>query len=353
MTDREPTQLEVIKQGLTTPGVIALFADNLPTEIGKHAKHAAERFSRMLYTAISQSAALQKCTMASLVKAGSIAASLDLDIDPRGLAYLVPYGRVAQLQIGYSGLIELAYRSGKVKAISAHCIYESEKKSVTIERIDGRFRINHPFSFEMPTGEMIAVYAAAEIEGLGPQFCVMRKDEVEKIRKISKASNSPAWKDFYEQMAKKTAIRQLSKFLPKSILPAFSRAAAIDEEQTFAQTRQVNDAKITAETGSELVDVEFEPEVLDEREGPGGDNSRPEFLDDEAGKEEARAKAKEEKRKLAEAANIQGFACNNTNCRDKGVVFTDPKMIKKGRTTAPQCPTCLGSNIVEIDGRRE
>jgi len=335
--------LEKIKHALTTKGAISLFADNMPSKTGKHAIEAAERFSKMLYTAVSQSESLQRCSVASLAKAGSIAASLDLDIDPRGLAYLVPYGGEAQFQIGYMGLIELAYRSGRIKAISAHCIFESEKDAVRIERKDGRFSVEHPFSYEMPTGEMIAVYATAEVEGLGPQTVVLRREEVEKFRNVSKAKNSPAWKDHYEAMAKKTAIRQLAKVLPKAILPEFSRAASLDEEQDFATKARVTESRITSESGSEPIDTQFEAD------GESGEDPEPTFLGDD--EEDTKIKAQKQKDKLrqAEAEDAESvpgrYACRNPKCKNKGVVFTDPAMVKKGRTEVPQCPACFGTNI--------
>ena len=274
------TQLQVIKTGLTSQGALAMFRDNLPNATGKHAEEAAARFAKMAYTTICQNQTLQKCTLPSIIKAASISASLDLDIDVRGLAYLVPYKNKgtleAQFQIGYIGLIELAYRSGKVKAISAHCVYESEKGNVKITRLDGQFHVEHPFSYEKSSGKMVAVYATAEIEGLGPQTVVLRADEVANFRKLSKAPDSPAWKNHFEAMAKKTAIRQLAKFLPKSILEDFARGTAIDERETFVEAQANAEETIQNEAGSEAVDAAFEEET------PPDDNQipKPAFLDD-------------------------------------------------------------------------
>jgi len=258
------SNLQLIKDGLMSAGAIQLFKDNLPNAIGKQAEEMAVRFAKMTYTTICQSPSLQKCNFQSIVKAASISASLGLDIDSRGFAYLVPYNNNktnttdAQFQLGYMGLIELAYRSGKVKAISAHCIYESEKGLVEISRIDGQFSVKHPFSYDAPTGKMAAVYATAEIDGLGSQTIVLRKDEVEKFRQISKAPSSPAWSNHYEAMAKKTAIRQLAKFLPKSILEDFSRGAAIDERETFVEAEAASAEHINQSAGSKLIDADFE-----------------------------------------------------------------------------------------------
>lgn len=258
MGQLQKTNKDLIKDGLMSNGALALFADNLPDATRKHGKEAAKRFAKMVFTSISQNAALQKCSVPSIVKAASISASLNLDIDPRGLAYLVPYGTECNFQIGYMGLIELAYRSGKVKSIAAHCVYASEKSKITITRTNGEFQVDHPFSYEKPTGDMIAVYATAQIEGYGTRTLVLRKDEVDRCRNISKAKNSPAWKDHYEAMAKKTAVRQLCKFLPKSIIEDFSRGAAYDNREDFEDTAKRTHAALKEESGQEVTDVSFE-----------------------------------------------------------------------------------------------
>ena len=269
MAEKALAKIDQIKAGLMSKHAISLFKDNLPNASGEHAEKAAMRFAKMAYTAICQNSSLQGCTVKSIIKAASISASLDLDIDPRGLAYLVPYKNKgvleAQFQIGYLGLMELAYRSGKVKAISAHCVYESDKDKVKIIRLNGQYQVEHPFSYAKPEGEMIAVYATAEIEGFGPQTIVLRKDEVEHFRKMSKAPGSPAWTGHYEAMAKKTAIRQLAKFLPKSILEDFSRGAALDERESFHTASEKAQATIDAESGSEPIDTKFEQELQEEQ----------------------------------------------------------------------------------------
>ena len=273
-------ELKQVKQQLLSKEALALFRDNLPNATGKHAEEAAKRFAKIVYTNICQNPALWVCSLPSIIKAASISASLDLDIDTRGLAYLVPYrnsksGKTeAQFQIGYLGLIELAYRSGKVQAITAHCVYESEKASVEIKRIDGQYTVKHPFSYQKPTGKLVAVYATAEVEGIGPQTVVLRFDEVEHFRKLSKAPNSPAWKVHYEAMAKKTAIRQLAKFLPKSILSDLARGASIDERENFVEAQVSAEETIKNETGSETVNAVFEEETPAE----DSQDEEPEFM---------------------------------------------------------------------------
>lgn len=241
------SKIESIKEQLFAPATARFFRESLPEAARGEGEKVAGRFAKMLYTTITNSPQLQKCSIPSIIKAAGISASLGLDVDPvRGLGWLVPYnnrenGEIeATFQIGYLGLIELAYRSGKLKAISAHCVYESEMENIRITRENGRYAVHHPFSFSAPSGKMIAVYATAEVDGFGAFTEVLRFDEVEKVRKGGKAPNSPAWLNHYEAMAKKTAIRRLAKFLPKSIAEDFTRAAANDEKQDIIDVPAVS-----------------------------------------------------------------------------------------------------------------
>lgn len=273
MSNKGMSKIDSIKEQLFAPATAKFFRESLPAASREEGEKVAGRFAKMLYTTITNSPQLQNCSIPSIIKAAGIAASLGLDVDPvRGLVWLVPYNNKgvieATFQIGYLGLIELAYRSGKVKAISAHCVYESEKDTVRITRENGRYAVHHPFSFSAPSGKMIAVYATAEVDGFGAFTEVLRFDEVEKVRKGGKAPNSPAWQNHYEAMAKKTAIRRLAKFLPKSIAEDFTRAAAVDEKQDVIEVPTTFSSRFErapeVSTASDAPDPEPTDEIEDE-----------------------------------------------------------------------------------------
>ena len=83
-----------------------------------------ERFTRMALTAISVNPKLAECTPKSFMGSLMNAAQLGLEPNtPLGQAYLIPYknkgNMEVQFQIGYKGLIELAYRSGEFANIYA------------------------------------------------------------------------------------------------------------------------------------------------------------------------------------------------------------------------------------------
>ena len=67
-----------------------------------------ERFTRMVFTALSSNKKLQACTPESFLGAMMQAAQLGVEPNtPIGQAYLIPYGNQVQFQLGYKGLILL------------------------------------------------------------------------------------------------------------------------------------------------------------------------------------------------------------------------------------------------------
>ena len=90
-----------------------------------------ERFTRMVLSAISVNQALASCTPKSFLGAMMSAAQLGVEPNtPLGQAYILPYKNhgtlEAQFQLGYKGLIDLAYRSGEVEVVQAHVVYEND-----------------------------------------------------------------------------------------------------------------------------------------------------------------------------------------------------------------------------------
>lgn len=118
-----------------------------------------------------------------------------------------------QLIIGYRGMIDLARRSGQIVSISARTVRESDQFNYCYELDE---RLEH-----VPSGNEDApishVYAVARLKDGGVQFEVMTLKQIEAVRSQSKAANSGPWISHFEEMAKKTLIRRLFKYLPVSI----------------------------------------------------------------------------------------------------------------------------------------
>lgn len=198
-------------------------------------------YNRMKWVVMNQlrrNPKLFNCTSASIINCVMQSAQTGLELDDmRGLAYMIPYGDTAQFIPGYKGFIDLAYRSGKVKDIWAAIVYENEKHTYR-EGIDRK--LEHDPLPPDKRGEMIAVYAVAQmIDGAGA-FAWLWKYDIEKIKKSAKKPKDKTkpwlWETHEEEMIKKTAIRRLAKTANISI--EFSKSATLDERADLGLSTQ-------------------------------------------------------------------------------------------------------------------
>jgi recombination protein RecT len=190
-----------------------------------------QRFARVALTTFQNVPALLDCTPASLLGAVMQAAAWGLELDPvLGMAYLIPYREKCQLIIGYQGLIELARRSGDVRNVIARAVYANDKFEYRYGTTE--VCIHEPFR-GAERGELAFVYAVASLATGEKVFDVMDMHEVERHRDRSMAKNSGPWKTDYEAMAKKTVVRRLCKFLPRSV--ELGQALQLDEQADRAE----------------------------------------------------------------------------------------------------------------------
>jgi recombination protein RecT len=190
-----------------------------------------ERFTRMTLSAISTNPKLASCTPASFLGAMMSAAQLGLEPNtPLGQAYLIPYKNrgvdEVQFQLGYKGLIDLAYRSGEVELVQAHIVYEKDE-FVCEYGLEPKL-VHKPADSDR--GEAIKVYAMFKTKSGGYGFDVMSMDDVrrhaEKYSQAYKSGFSP-WKTNFEEMAKKTVLKRVLKYAP--LKSDFVRAVVQDE----------------------------------------------------------------------------------------------------------------------------
>ena len=187
---------------------------------------SSERFQRVALTAFSNNTKLQQCDPMSFIAAMMQSAQLGLEPNtPLGQAYLIPYGKQVQFQIGYKGLLELAQRSGKIKTLYAHEVREND--TFDIDYGLNQTLIHKPL-LKGDRGEVIGYYAVYHLDTGGNSFIFMTKDEVlEHAKRFSKTYNSGPWQTDFDAMAKKTVIKQLLKYAPLSI--ELQKATSMDE----------------------------------------------------------------------------------------------------------------------------
>lgn len=176
----------------------------------------AAGFLTSLMNTTNGNAQLQQADPNSILKAGAIAATLDLPIDPNlGFAYIVPYNNKgkneAQFQMGYKGFVQLAIRTGQYKRINVTELYEGQFESYDPITDELKYNLDNRLSDEIT--HYVAYFQT--INGF-EKYNVMSKEEIENhAKKFSKTYTykGSSWQTNFNTMAKKTVLKLLlSKF---------------------------------------------------------------------------------------------------------------------------------------------
>ena len=190
-----------------------------------------ERFTRIVLSALSTNPKLAETTPQSFLGAMMTAAQLGVEPNtPLGQAYLIPYWNgkekrlECQFQLGYKGLIDLAYRSGEVSVIQAQVVYENDEFTYSFG-LEPQLKHVPAMSNR---GNPTHVYAVFRTKDGGYGFEVMSMEDVRAhAQRYSKAYNSGPWQTNFEEMAKKTVLKRVLKYAP--LKSDFVRGVAQDE----------------------------------------------------------------------------------------------------------------------------
>ncbi len=228
-----------------------------------------ERFTRITLSALSSNPELQQCTPSSFLAAMMTAAQLGVEPNtPLGQAYLIPYfnGRKqtkeCQFQIGYKGLIDLAYRSGEVQSIQAHEVHENDDFSYSF----GLEPELHHVPAIRDRGAVIAYYAVWKGKDGGYGFEVMSREDVEQHGdKFSKSYAYGPWKNNFDEMAKKTVLKKALKYAPMKTELTYAAVAdetvkhGLSENMWEVESIPMDD---TEETETDEVVSELDPDQV-------------------------------------------------------------------------------------------
>lgn len=206
-----------------------------------------DRFIRVALTSMTRIPKLANCDQSSFFQCLLTLSALGLEPDGRR-AHLIPFENrkrgvtECQLIIDWKGLVELALRSGTVANLHADVVREGD----VFDYSAGKIKTHIPWFLrrdnEKPTkaGEVFAAYAIAEFKDGTTKAEVLALDEINGIRDASQGyraakkfnNDSHPWIAHWLEMAKKTAFRRLSKWLPLS--PEYRDALDAEETQDAA-----------------------------------------------------------------------------------------------------------------------
>lgn len=190
-----------------------------------------DRLLASALTARNRNPDLMKCTDVSVIRGVIQAAQMGFEVSGLGgKAWLVPFWNKdkqvheAQLMVGYRGLVELALRTGQIIAIWSREVYAHE----SFKYLDGLQQVlEHVPEGPRKEDEIpIGAYAVALYTSGFRRAEAMNAIQLDKIRRMSKAPDGPAWTKSRSEMDRKTVTRRLCKWLPDS----YELARTLDAE---------------------------------------------------------------------------------------------------------------------------
>lgn len=186
---------------------------------------------------INKSAQLQKCSRESLMQAVLNISNVGLTLNPAAKeAYLIPrYSSLtrsmeASLDPSYIGLVKLLTDTGSVKSMVCQIVYGGDHFELDLANNLNPV-IHKPELSSNRRGQILGVYALATLSDNTRQVEWMDLSEVEDIRGRSETYKafiagriqSCTWASDFGEMMRKTVIKRIYKYLPRS-----EKAALLD-----------------------------------------------------------------------------------------------------------------------------
>ena len=168
----------------------------------------ADRFIITAMMALNRSWKLQNCTETSFYL--SILESARSGLLPDGKeAAIIPYKDQAEFQPMAVGITRLMLRAEGVQKIEARCVHEGDYFDFAYG--------DEPYVKHKPEPgtdrEVIAAYAVLWRVGTGPTPEITWRDEIDKARQQSRASNGPHWTTWFSETCRKVPIKRLGKYI--------------------------------------------------------------------------------------------------------------------------------------------
>ena len=192
--------------------LLSVFSGNSEM-VSKEVKAKALQELGFAYQFISDNDQLQRCTPISIINAVTNIARTSITLNPvMRLAYLVPRNGKCVLDFSYMGMVSLLKSNGNIKTINSYIVYEDEEFE---HDIVNNIILHKPkyvsTEKEHNARKIIGAYSVAKLPTNDVDYCFMPFWEIDKIKKSSKGGF--AWKDWQDEMIKKTVIKRHFKML--------------------------------------------------------------------------------------------------------------------------------------------
>jgi recombination protein RecT len=177
-----------------------------------------DKFERTVIGAIQNNPDILQCNRATIFAACQKAAQDGLILDGREAA-LVQFKGTCQYMPMVGGILKKLRNSGEISTIKAETVHEKDTFSYNPAMEDVP---NHKPDWFGDRGPMIGVYAVAKMKDGGTVVEIMNQEQIGKVRNVSRSGSDEKgnpkgiWKQWPEEMARKSVLRRIAKYLPSS-----------------------------------------------------------------------------------------------------------------------------------------
>jgi len=194
---------------------------------------------------------LRKSTKDTLLKSLVNIAQTGLTLNPVSKeAFLIPryssYAKCVEchLEPSYIGLVKLITDTGSVSSIQTNLVHEKDEFDMLL---GSEVKIAHRPATKA-RGDIIGVYSVAQLTSGEKQIEYMTIDEVNEIRDISEGykafkdgkAKSSIWETWYSEMVRKTCLKRITKYLPRSNSEHLDTAIELTNRDFLPSDRQVH-----------------------------------------------------------------------------------------------------------------
>lgn len=270
------TQVAEIKKDISTQVLAKIDAFQRSGELTLPKDYNAENALKSAYIILSnpKDNILAKCDKASVAEA--LLKMVVYGVSPiKKQCYFIPYGDKLECSISYAGNIVSAKRYGKLKTIKGNAIFEGDTFEFEVDQTTGRRKvIKHIQTLEsVGTNKIKGAYAVYELTDGTVDVEVMNINQIQASwNQGGSKGNSPAHKNFADQMAIKTVINRACKLLISS-----SDDSVLYDPLEDDKVIDVTDAnvqhEIKSEANKESLDFEKSAEVVDFEDLPNDANA--------------------------------------------------------------------------------
>ena len=257
MSTNQNTQLVEVKKDISTQVLAKIDAFEKSGELTLPKDYNVENALKSAYIILSdpKNNILAKCDKSSVAEA--LLKMVVYGVSPvKKQCYFIPYGEKLECSISYFGNIAIAKRYGKLKAIKGNAIFEGDTFEFEVDQVTGRRKvIKHIQTLDsIGTNKIKGSYAVYELTDGTSDVEVMNIAQIQMAwGQGGSKGNSPAHKNFADQMAIKTVINRACKLLISSS----------DDSILYDPLEDDKVIDVTAENVAHEVNTEANKETLD------------------------------------------------------------------------------------------